>query len=166
MVHEIMFETPSMTVPAPREALSGRILVAEDTPESRRFIGWALRRAGAQVDLAANGREALTLLAARAASGEDYQLLLTDIEMPELDGFELVRALRASGAALPIIALTARDRAEDRLAVLAAGCNDHLTKPCQREQLVAACRRWLLAAAAGSAPSGSGMTAVSISGEC
>lgn len=92
--------------------------------------------------MAANGREALALFDAQATVGPAYDLLLTDIEMPELDGFGLVQALRARGERLPILALTARDQPEDRQAVPAAGCDDHVTKPCEKNQLLAACQRW------------------------
>lgn len=146
-----MNEPPSTSASAAGSLLASRILVAEDSPESSRFIAWSLRRAGAHVELAANGREALQRFEAHAAQGEDFHLLLTDIEMPELDGFELVKILRARGTRLPILALTARDQAEDRLQVLACGFDDYLSKPCQKDQLVAACRKWLPAAATSTA---------------
>ncbi len=83
--------------PIPRDSLHCRILLAEDGPEVSRFVAWILRRTGAHVDLAANGREAIEMFTVRAEAGEGYQLLLTDIEMPEMNGFELVRTLRERG---------------------------------------------------------------------
>ena len=104
------------------------ILLAEDNEASARFMERLLARSGHRVQLAANGREALAL-----AEGGGFDLLLLDIHMPELDGFGVVGAIRereqAAGGHLPIIALTARSRQEDRERCLAAGMDDFLTKP-------------------------------------
>ena len=104
------------------------ILLAEDNEASARFIERLLARSGHHVRLATNGREALTL-----AEGGGFDLLLLDIHMPELDGFGVVGAIRereqAAGGHLPVIALTARSRQEDRERCLAAGMDDFLTKP-------------------------------------
>src|SRR5258707_13956949 len=90
-----------------------RILVAEDNEFSARFLERLLTRPGHRVRLATNGREALAL-----AAEEGVDLLLLDVHMPELDGFQVVEALRGrertAGGHLPIIALTARSRSEDR----------------------------------------------------
>jgi PleD family two-component response regulator len=90
---------------APR--LAGRILLAEDGPDNQRLISFHLRRAGAVVDVAENGRIALERMEAAALEGRPYDLLLTDMQMPEVDGYTLARTLRARGATLPIVALTA-----------------------------------------------------------
>jgi two-component system, sensor histidine kinase and response regulator len=104
------------------------ILLAEDNEASARFMERLLARSGHRVQLAANGREALAL-----AEGGGFDLLLLDIHMPELDGFGVVGAIRereqAAGGHLPVIALTARSRQEDRERCLAAGMDDFLTKP-------------------------------------
>ena len=116
------------------------ILVAEDNEFSARFLERLLTRPGHRVQLATNGREALTL-----AEEKGVDLLLLDVHMPELDGFQVVQALRArertSGGHLPIIALTARSRKEDRERCLAAGMDDYLTKPVRPAALFAAIDR-------------------------
>jgi CheY-like chemotaxis protein len=102
-----------------------------------------MRRAGATVDLAANGRLALEMLARAAAEGRPYDLLLTDIQMPELDGYSLTRALRDCGSRIPIVALTAHAMAEDRQRCLDAGCDDYAVKPIDKAKLLSTCARWL-----------------------
>ncbi len=105
-----------------------RILVAEDNEFNVRLLEQLLVRRGHHVQLAGNGREALELL-----DKQDFDLLLLDIHMPELDGFQVIEALRqqeqTTGKHLPVIALTARSRQEDRDTCLAAGMDDYLPKP-------------------------------------
>ena len=116
------------------------ILVAEDNEPSARFLERLLTRPGHRVQLATNGREALAL-----AEEKGVDLLLLDVHMPELDGFQVVQALRererTAGGHLPIIALTARSRSEDRERCLAAGMDDYLTKPVRPAELLAAIDR-------------------------
>ena len=99
-----------------------------------------LARSGHRVRLTTNGREALSL-----AEEGGFDLLLLDIHMPELDGFGVVGAIRererAKGGHLPVIALTARSRKEDRERCLAAGMDDFLTKPVATAALLAAIDR-------------------------
>jgi CheY-like chemotaxis protein len=117
-----------------------RILVAEDNEFSARLLEHLLTRRGHHVRLASNGREALTL-----AEEGAFDLLLLDVHMPELDGFQVVQALRdrerTEGGHLPVIALTARSRKEDRAGCLAAGMDDFLTKPVPTAGLFAAIDR-------------------------
>ena len=114
--------------------------MAEDNEFSARFLERLLTRPGHRVQLATNGREALTL-----AEEKGIDLLLLDVHMPELDGFQVVQALRArertARGHLPIIALTARSRKEDRERCLAAGMDDYLTKPIRPAELFAAIDR-------------------------
>jgi PAS domain S-box-containing protein len=119
--------------------LHARILIAEDSPDIQRLIRHILHKAGATLDLAPNGRAALDMIERARAAGHDYDLLLTDMQMPEMDGYSLVRTLRARGWNRPIIALTAHAMAEDRDRCLAAGCNDYVSKPIDRVTLLAAC---------------------------
>jgi two-component system sensor histidine kinase/response regulator len=133
--------------PAPEAAPSItplRILVAEDNEFSARFLERLLTRPGHRVQLATNGREALAL-----AEEGHVDLLLLDVHMPELDGFQVVEALRGrertTGRHLPIIALTARSRSEDRDRCLAAGMDDFLTKPVRPAELFATIDRLLQA---------------------
>ncbi len=127
------------------------ILLAEDDELSARFMERLLARAGHHVRLTTNGREALSL-----AEVGVFDLLLLDIHMPELDGFGVVGAIRererAAGGHLPVIALTARSRQEDRERCLAAGMDDFLTKPVAAAGLLSAIDR-LVAAQGVSLPS-------------
>jgi PAS domain S-box-containing protein len=117
-----------------------RILVAEDNDFNAQLLEQLLGRRGYRVRLANNGREALV----RAGEG-NFDLLLLDIHMPELDGFQIAQALRererTTGGHLPIIALTARSRREDRERCLVAGMDDFLAKPIQAADLFAAMDR-------------------------
>ena len=111
-----------------------QILVAEDNEFNAQLVEQLLLRRGHSVRLASNGREALGL-----AQDPLFDLLLLDVHMPELDGFQVIRAVRdqerASGRHLPVIALTARSRKEDRERCLAAGMDDFLTKPIRAADL-------------------------------
>jgi two-component system, sensor histidine kinase and response regulator len=140
---------PTMVQPAPvqdlpKSQVSGaspmHILVAEDNEFSARLIDHLLGRRGHSVQMANDGREALAL-----AEEGTFDLLLLDIHMPNLDGFGIIEAIRererAGGGHLPVIALTARSRAEDRDRCLAVGMDDFLTKPVSAVALYAAIER-------------------------
>jgi PAS domain S-box-containing protein len=117
-----------------------RVLVAEDNEFNAQLLRQLLSRWGHTVRVTADGREALDW----AARG-GFDLLLLDLHMPELDGFQVIMALRdrerGTGAHLPVIALTARARAEDRERCLAAGMDDFLAKPIDTAMLRAALAR-------------------------
>jgi CheY-like chemotaxis protein len=117
-----------------------RVLVAEDNQFNAQLLEQLLGRRGHQVWVASNGPEAL-----RLAETGAFDLLLLDIHMPELDGFQVAQAVRererTAGGHLPIIALTARARKEDRERCLAAGMDDFLAKPIQAPKLEAAIAR-------------------------
>jgi PAS domain S-box-containing protein len=117
-----------------------RVLVAEDNEFNAQLLEQLLGRRGHSVRLASNGREALSL-----AEGGAFDLMLLDVHMPELDGFQVIRAVRereqAAGGHLPVIALTARARREDRERCLAAGMDDFLSKPIEAADLWAAIDR-------------------------
>jgi CheY-like chemotaxis protein len=116
------------------------ILVAEDNELSAQVLEQALVRQGHRIRLANNGREVLTL-----AEQGGFDLVLLDVHMPELDGFQVVQAVRerelTTGGHLPIIALTARSRKEDRERCLAAGMDDFQTKPIRPAELLTAIGR-------------------------
>ena len=111
-----------------------RVLVAEDNDFNAQLIEQLLVRRGHHVSLAQNGREALAML-----RDSTFDLLLLDIHMPELDGFEVTQEIRRrereSFGHLPIVALTARSRSEDRDRCLAAGMDEFLTKPFRANDL-------------------------------
>jgi CheY-like chemotaxis protein len=119
-----------------------RILAAEDNDFNRDLLEHMLARLGLAAAMAVNGREALALL-----EREPFDLLLLDIHMPDLDGFQVVAAIRererTAGGHLPIIALTARSRKEDREQCLRAGMDECLTKPFNAADLWAAMDRAL-----------------------
>jgi signal transduction histidine kinase/CheY-like chemotaxis protein len=122
--------------------LTARILLVEDQEINQVVARRTLEKAGAQVELANNGRQALEILAAR-----DFDLVLMDCQMPEMDGFEATAAIRqreaGSGRHTPIIAMTAHAMAEDRSRCLVAGMDDYLTKPIARASLLRAVSLWL-----------------------
>jgi CheY-like chemotaxis protein len=117
---------------AGRLFLAGRrILVADDAPDNRRLISRFLTLAGADVDCVENGRRAV-----ERALEQPYDLVLMDVQMPEMDGFEAVSCLREQGYMRPVVALTAHAMAADVAECLEAGFSDHLGKPVTRETLV------------------------------
>ena len=136
--------TAPLTAPSTvSPTLHGRILLAEDGPDNQRLISHHLRKAGAEVVIAQNGAIALDHLLSAMADGSPFDLLVTDMQMPEMDGYTLARTLRARGVRTPIVALTAHAMAEDRGKCLAAGCDDYASKPIDRVALLATCEHWL-----------------------
>ena len=119
----------------------GRVLVAEDNPVNQRVVVKLLERRGFEVDVASNGREALA--AVRAAL---YDIVFMDCQMPEMDGYEATRAIRALPTAraveLPVIALTAHAMQGDRERCLEAAMSDYVTKPITSRALDAVLARW------------------------
>lgn len=112
-----------------------RILVAEDERSLNRIINKQLTAAGYSVDSCFDGAEAYDCL-----SMTEYDLAVLDVMMPVLDGFELVRRLRAGGNSTPVIFLTARDEIEDRVFGLDIGADDYLVKPFAFDELLARIR--------------------------
>ena len=144
VLHHLQQEDTATPAPvAPKAApLAGlRALVAEDVPTNQLIMRDLLESLGATVEMADNGRLALDLL---AAHGNTIDLILMDIQMPEMDGLEATRRIRAGQARadIPIIALTAHAFEEERQRALAAGMNDFLTKPIEPPQLVSVIQRW------------------------
>jgi CheY-like chemotaxis protein len=132
---------PTIPMPALASGSSGlRLLVAEDNPVNQKLIRHMLEKLGCHVDIASDGRAALAL-----SREQDYDLILMDCSMPEMDGYEATEQLRRDqrgGRRVPIIALTANAMAEDRARCLAAGMDDYLSKPVRLEDVQAALQRW------------------------
>ena len=116
------------------------ILVVDDDQAVRDSLRRALALQGYDVDLAADGEEALFKLRTNPLATD---LLIVDVLMPRLDGLELTRRLRSDGSELPILMLTARDQVADRVEGLEAGADDYLVKPFALEELVARVRALL-----------------------
>jgi len=120
-------------------------LLAEDGPDNQRLITQLLTRAGAEVLLAENGKVAVQKALAARGEGRPFGVILMDMQMPVMDGYEATALLRHKGYAGPIIALTAHAMATARQACLAAGCNDFATKPINRKNLFAVIGKYLSA---------------------
>lgn len=111
------------------------ILIAEDHEEIASFIDKGLRANGHRTTITADGRQAWVL----AGTGA-FDLLVLDVGLPGLDGFEVLRRLRGDGVDIPVIILTARDGVDDTVAGLEGGANDYMTKPFQFAELLARVR--------------------------
>lgn len=113
-------------------SLAGRtILLAEDAPDNQTLIRMILERAGATVHLAVDG-----LAAVNEARSRPFDLILMDMQMPRMDGYDAAHSLREAGFHQPILALTAHSSKSDREECIRAGCNDYLTKPIQPDVLI------------------------------
>lgn len=109
----------------------GRILVVDDEDSIRDLLTTALRFTGFTVDTAESGKEAL-----RRAAGFSPDLIVLDVNLPDVDGFDVCRRLRATGELCPVVFLTARDDPDDLRAGFTGGGDDYLTKPFSLEELV------------------------------
>ena len=107
------------------------VLVVDDDPKLREVVGYALRREGYTIVEARDGAEALTLVAERR-----FDLLVVDVSMPEVDGFEFVRRVRADDQQTPVLFLSARSDEIDRILGLELGGDDYVTKPFSTRELV------------------------------
>jgi two-component system OmpR family response regulator len=115
----------SSATPAPR------VLVVDDEPSITELVSTALRYEGFDVTVAANGREALD-----AAVAVRPELIVLDVMLPDLDGFEVIRRIRSDGSWTPVVFLTARDAPDDKVGGLKLGADDYVTKPFSLEELI------------------------------
>ena len=111
------------------------LLVVEDEPNIRELLATSLRFAGFEVSVANDGRSAII-----SASERNPDLVVLDVMLPDMDGFEVTRRLRESGRQLPIVFVTARDSVDDKIKGLTVGGDDYVTKPFSLEEVVARIR--------------------------
>src|SRR3954468_16611335 len=112
-----------------------RLLIVEDEPTLGQQLRNALEGAGYAVDLATDGEEGLYL-----GSNEQYDAVILDLGLPEIDGLTVLDRWRKEGRVMPVLVLTARDSWSDKVAGLDAGADDYLAKPFQTEELIARLR--------------------------
>lgn len=131
---------PTGSQPALNLPTKPRVLAVDDHEANRHLVSELLRAQDIDVTLAASGEEALRLW-----RDNDFNLIFMDIQMPEVDGIETTRRIRAEeqGARIPIIALTAHAGAEEKARLLAAGLDDYLSKPVSESQLNHMIKRWM-----------------------
>jgi two-component system copper resistance phosphate regulon response regulator CusR len=124
-----------------------KILIVEDEPKTGDYLQQGLREAGFTVELAVNGLDGLHL-----ATHGDHDLLILDVMLPGMNGWQLLRSLREQGRQVPVIFLTARDQIEDRVKGLELGADDYLVKPFSFAELLARVRTILRRGRAGIEP--------------
>ncbi|MFA7242838.1 MAG: response regulator transcription factor [Sulfuricellaceae bacterium] len=124
-----------------------RILIAEDDEVLSDGLCHSMRQSGHAVDCVGNGKDAMHVL-----QGEQYDLLILDLGLPKLDGFSVLRQLRAHNRNVPVIILTARDGVEDRIKGLDLGADDYMTKPFSLPELEARVRALLRRGQCGANP--------------
>ncbi len=127
--------------PLPLEGV--RILLVEDMVVNQLVISTQLTGAGAKVEIAGNGDVAVKKIAADADNGYFFDIVLMDMQMPVMDGYEATRTLRSQGYDRPIIAITAHALTGDREKTIAAGCNDYIAKPVDRRALIETLKKYL-----------------------
>src|SRR5579862_3301337 len=124
-----------------------RVLVIEDEPDLLSALAQALREEGYAVDTSEDGRDGLF-----KAQGGQYDALVLDLMIPQLDGWGVLERLRRDGHAVPVLVLTARDALPDRVRGLDLGADDYLTKPFELAELLARLRALIRRAAGKSSP--------------
>lgn len=152
---KLPYEAVTGAAPSPKNSVSAaptigelsaaRLLLVEDNLVNQRVVMAILRKKGYQLEVATNGREALAKLEAGARGGQEYDLVLMDVQMPVLDGLETTRVIRRNPhwSSLPIIAMTAHAMNGDRERCLQAGMDSYISKPVQATHLVATIEEFL-----------------------
>jgi PAS domain S-box-containing protein len=124
-------------------AIEGQVLVVDDHPDIRLLVQELIEAAGAEVITARDGVHGIEQWREASVQGRHIQAILMDVHMPNMDGFEATRRLRAAGCRVPIIALTANAMARDREACLQAGFDDYISKPINRMGLLQTLATWM-----------------------
>jgi CheY-like chemotaxis protein len=137
--------------PETPRVLSGSVLLAEDGPDNQLLVSTILSRSGLEVETAGDGRIAVDRALAAWRAGTPFQVILMDMQMPELDGYGATMELRGQGYRGAIVALTAHGLAGERERCLSAGCDEYLTKPVDRRELLSVVARYVAERDAGSA---------------
>ncbi len=119
-----------------KHSLDCSILIADDCEDNQKLISLILKKAGARLTLVDNGKLARDEAMKALESGNPFDCILMDMQMPVLDRYEATRQLRALGYELPIIALTAHAMASNRKVCIDAGCDEYTTKPLNRKLLI------------------------------
>src|SRR3974390_1587508 len=121
-----------------RQRPDARLLVVEDEPNILELLSASLRYAGFDVVTAAAGNEAVQ--AGHRHPPPRPDLIVLDVMLPDMDGFDVIRRLRGGGARIPVVFLTARDATEDKIRGLTLGGDDYVTKPFSLEEVIARIR--------------------------
>jgi CheY-like chemotaxis protein len=138
-INEIRGEEPVTKESASAQpALSGRVLFADDALDNRRLVDHLLRKAGIAPVVVEDGQQAIS-----AALAEEFDLILLDVQMPNVDGLTAARTLRQAGVRTPIVSLSAGAFTSDVLKAIDAGCSMHLAKPFTRESFFDMLKRFL-----------------------
>jgi signal transduction histidine kinase/CheY-like chemotaxis protein len=122
---------------------NARVLVVDDAKDNRVLLQHFLKRTGARVEFAYDGQQAIHRINESISSADPYAIVLMDMQMPVLDGYNATMQLRESGFDAPIVAITAHALDGDREQCLDAGCDEYLTKPVNRKALIETCERLL-----------------------
>lgn len=124
-----------------------RVLLAEDSVDIQRLVSLLLSRAGADIAIVDNGRDAVDA-AMSALTARPFDVVLMDIQMPRLDGLMATRQLRGQGYEGTVVAMTAMGETADRRTCLAAGCDDHISLPASPHRIVEVISRFCVRPAA------------------
>ncbi|HNO76471.1 MAG TPA: ATP-binding protein [Phycisphaerae bacterium] len=135
-VQDFAEPTHAASTQRPDSLLGAKILLAEDGIDNQRLITFVLKKAGADVEVAPDGQHALFKALEAERKGRPYDVILMDMQMPVLDGYQATTALRCCGYLRPIIALTAQAMTGDRETCIKAGCDGYATKPIDRNALI------------------------------
>jgi CheY-like chemotaxis protein/HPt (histidine-containing phosphotransfer) domain-containing protein len=138
MIDRLLDLPSAPTASATSVKLVGHVLLAEDGPDNQLLVTTLLRKYGLDVTVVGNGQLAVDVALAAVQDGRPFDLILMDMQMPVLDGYQAVSKLRSLGYGRPIFALTAHAMEAERERCLAAGCSGYISKPIDRTALLAA----------------------------